>query len=125
VLAAVGTILIFSPGALLAVIPLGFLFVKLGQLYMVSGREMKRLESLAFSPILSQLGESLQVYVGICAPPPSKDCRSLGTRRWPAHIESPHCQGQAQQQLSTLSVTLDGRSSLPCHVSGIMPGPSH
>ena len=57
-----GTILIFSPGALIAVIPLAYLFVKLGHLYMVSGREMKRLESLAFSPILSHLGESLQVW---------------------------------------------------------------
>ena len=61
VFAALGTILIFSPGALIAVIPLGFLFVKIAHLFTIAGREMKRLESLAFSPILSHLGESLQV----------------------------------------------------------------
>ena len=63
VFAAMGTILIFSPGALIAVIPLAFLFVKIAQLFTIAGREMKRLESLAFSPILSHLGESLQVRV--------------------------------------------------------------
>ena len=56
-----GTILIFSPGALIAIVPLAFLFVKIAQIFTVAGREMKRLESLAFSPILSHLGESLQV----------------------------------------------------------------
>ena len=61
VFASMATILIFSPGALFAIIPLAFVFVNIAQLFTTAGREMKRLESLAFSPILSHLGESLQV----------------------------------------------------------------
>jgi hypothetical protein len=60
------TILIFSPAALFAIVPLAFVFVNIAQLFITAGREMKRLESLAFSPILSHLGESLQVGGSSC-----------------------------------------------------------
>lgn len=50
---------IVTPAALLALLPLSFIYYRVQQLYVSSSRELKRLDSIAASPIFQHFGESL------------------------------------------------------------------
>ena len=60
-------IAIVSPLALIALIPLGYVYYRVQSLYISSSRELKRLDSLAFSPIFSHFSETLHGLVSIRA----------------------------------------------------------
>ena len=49
----------FSPWFLLALFPIGLVYRSVTQFYLNSSREMKRLDSLAMSPVISQFSETL------------------------------------------------------------------
>ena len=62
----VGSLLVIafvSPAQLAALIPLGFFYEWYRRLYVSTSRELKRLDSLAMSPIFGNFGETLQVPV--------------------------------------------------------------
>ncbi len=54
-------IVIVTPVMVFGFVPLAFIYMRVQQLYIATSRELKRLDSLAFSPIFSHLNESLQV----------------------------------------------------------------
>ncbi len=60
-----------SPAQLAALIPLGFFYEWARRLYVSTSRELKRLDSLAMSPIFGNFGETLQVYI---RPAPLRAC---------------------------------------------------
>eukprot|EP00798_Chlamydomonas_sp_ICE-L_P018310 gene18310-24772_t len=51
---------ITAPVTMLFIVPLCYLYYRIQVVYIASGRELKRLDSLAFSPIFSHFSESLQ-----------------------------------------------------------------
>ena len=62
----VGSLLVIafvSPAQLAALIPLGFFYEWARRLYVSTSRELKRLDSLAMSPIFGNFGETLQVII--------------------------------------------------------------
>ena len=54
-------IVFVTPIMVFGFVPLAFIYMRVQQLYIATSRELKRLDSLAFSPIFSHLNESLQV----------------------------------------------------------------
>ncbi|GFR41153.1 hypothetical protein Agub_g1817 [Astrephomene gubernaculifera] len=58
-LLSVVVVVIVTPLALVCFLPLFFVYYRVQQLYVASSRELKRLDSLAFSPIFQHFGESL------------------------------------------------------------------
>ena len=60
-MAAWVVVLLVTPMVLVGVVPLVFVYLRVQRLYVATNRELKRLDSLAFSPIFSHLSESLQV----------------------------------------------------------------
>ena len=53
-------IVLVTPVMVFAFIPLAYVYSRVQRLYIATSRELKRLDSLAFSPIFSHLNESLQ-----------------------------------------------------------------
>ena len=51
-----------TPVMVFGFIPLAYIYMRVQRLYIATSRELKRLDSLAFSPIFSHLNESLQVH---------------------------------------------------------------
>ena len=60
-LASCVVVLLVTPVVLVGALPLVFVYLRVQRLYVATNRELKRLNSLAFSPIFSHLSESLQV----------------------------------------------------------------
>ena len=60
ILTAVAVVLFISPLVMVGVVPLAFAYLSVQRRYTAVNREVQRLDSVAFSPILSHLGESLQ-----------------------------------------------------------------
>ena len=60
---AIIVVLAVSPGVVLGMVPLSVLYMRIQGRYIATSRELKRLDSLAFSPIFSHLNETLQVYL--------------------------------------------------------------
>ena len=58
--AAMAVILFVSPLVVIGAIPLAFAYLSVQRRYTSVNREINRLDSVAFSPILSHLSESLQ-----------------------------------------------------------------
>ncbi|GLC35697.1 hypothetical protein PLESTB_000485000 [Pleodorina starrii] len=58
-LLSVVVVVVVTPLAVVCFLPLGFVYYRVQQLYIASSRELKRLDSLAFSPIFQHFGESL------------------------------------------------------------------
>ena len=54
-------IALITPVMVFGFVPLAFVYTRIQRLYIATSRELKRLDSLAFSPIFSHLNESLQV----------------------------------------------------------------
>ena len=63
-LASCTVVLLVTPMVLVGAVPLVFVYLRVQRLYVATNRELKRLDSLAFSPIFSHLSESLQVCPG-------------------------------------------------------------
>ena len=49
-----------TPVMVFGFVPLAYIYMRVQRLYIATSRELKRLDSLAFSPIFSHLNESLQ-----------------------------------------------------------------
>ncbi|GIL72743.1 hypothetical protein Vretimale_4441 [Volvox reticuliferus] len=56
---SVVVVVVVTPLAVVCFVPLFFVYYRVQQLYIASSRELKRLDSLAFSPIFQHFGESL------------------------------------------------------------------
>ncbi|KAG2450119.1 hypothetical protein HYH02_000222 [Chlamydomonas schloesseri] len=56
---SVVVVVIVTPLAVVIFLPLTFIYYRVQQLYIASSRELKRLDSLAFSPIFQHFGETL------------------------------------------------------------------
>ena len=80
-------VLFVSPMVLFGAIPLGFVYLRVQRLYVAANRELKRLDSLAFSPIFSHLSESLQVAFTSCTTCPRTYCCSQLLCLGPAPLE--------------------------------------
>jgi ABC-type multidrug transport system fused ATPase/permease subunit len=64
---SVVVVVVVTPLAVVCFVPLFFVYYRVQQLYIASSRELKRLDSLAFSPIFQHFGESLSGLVTIRA----------------------------------------------------------
>ncbi|GAX75363.1 hypothetical protein CEUSTIGMA_g2807.t1 [Chlamydomonas eustigma] len=60
-------IVVVSPLSIVAVLPLGYIYYKVQGLYIASSRELKRLDSLAYSPIFQHFSETLHGLITIRA----------------------------------------------------------
>lgn len=60
-------ILVVAPLSIVALLPLAYVYYRVQSLYLASSRELKRLDSLAFSPIFSHFSETLHGLVSIRA----------------------------------------------------------
>ncbi|KAG2442750.1 hypothetical protein HXX76_002831 [Chlamydomonas incerta] len=56
---SVVVVVVVTPLAVVIFLPLTFIYYRVQQLYIASSRELKRLDSLAFSPIFQHFGETL------------------------------------------------------------------
>ncbi|EFJ52174.1 ABC transporter [Volvox carteri f. nagariensis] len=56
---SVVVVVVVTPLAVVCFLPLSFVYYRVQQLYIASSRELKRLDSLAFSPIFQHFGETL------------------------------------------------------------------
>ena len=58
-LAALAVVLFVTPAVLIAAVPLTFGYLRVQNLYIATNRELKRLDSIALSPIFSKFSETL------------------------------------------------------------------
>ena len=66
VVGALAIIMLVTPVVLVGMIPLVFVYAGMQMGYIKTSRELKRLQSIALSPIFSHLNESLQVSLLAC-----------------------------------------------------------
>ncbi len=62
VLWSVVVVTVVTPAVVLAIVPLSVAYLAIQKLYIRSSRELKRLDSLATSPVFSHFSETLQVH---------------------------------------------------------------
>lgn len=67
VVGALMVVIVVTPGVVALIIPIGFLYYQVQQLFIATSRETKRLDSLAFSPIFGNFNETLQGLITIRA----------------------------------------------------------
>ena len=58
-LGALAVVLFVTPAILVVAVPLGFGYLRVQNLYIATNRELKRLDSIALSPIFSKFSETL------------------------------------------------------------------
>ena len=58
-LGALAVVLFVTPAILAVAVPLGFGYLRVQNLYIATNRELKRLDSIALSPIFSKFSETL------------------------------------------------------------------
>ena len=58
-LGALAVVLFVTPAVLFVAVPLAFGYLKVQNLYIATNRELKRLDSIALSPIFSKFSETL------------------------------------------------------------------
>ena len=78
VISGIMVIVAVTPVMIFGFIPLAYIYMRVQRLYIATSRELKRLDSLAFSPIFSHLNESLQVRFSVY---PATGCYMLALCR--------------------------------------------